>query len=98
MAKISIGRFGSAEAKAKYEALIAEWLANGRQLPESRRTINEIILAYLKHAEGYYRESPKERDRIAMAVRPLKRLFGRTPADEFGPLRLKAVRDQMLTI
>jgi integrase len=91
-----LGAFGSPAAKAAYETLIAEWLANGRQLPRSPRTINEIILAYLKHAEEYYRQSPKERDRIRMAVGPLKQLFGRTPAEEFGPLRLKAVRDKFL--
>lgn len=30
------------------------------------------------------------------AVRPLKKLYGHTPAAEFGPLAMKAVRDAMV--
>ncbi len=40
-----LGAFGSPAAKAAYENLIAEWLANGRQLPKAPRTINEIVVA-----------------------------------------------------
>jgi hypothetical protein len=51
-----LGRYGSAEANAAYERLIAEWLANGRTLPGSAPsgpTVNEVILSYLRHAEGF---------------------------------------------
>src|SRR5690349_8695415 len=52
-----LGKFGSTEAKARYEELIARWLAHGRTLPapQADLTVNDIILAYDKHAEGYYR-------------------------------------------
>ena len=34
-----LGRYDSAESRAEYDRLIAEWLANGRQLPASDFTI-----------------------------------------------------------
>jgi integrase len=91
-----LGIYGSAEAKTKYDELITQWLANGRRLPEARCTVNEVILAYLRHCKGYYSNSPKEVDKVVFALRPLKATFGRLPADEFGPLKLKATRDRML--
>src|SRR4051794_22389559 len=52
-----LGKHGTPEAKAEYDRLIAEWLANGRRLPDrsgpggSDLTINELVLAFLKHAD-----------------------------------------------
>jgi integrase len=62
--------------------------------------VSEIILSFWKHAERYYRApdgSPSlELENFRAALRPLKRLYGRTPAREFGPLALQAVRDEMI--
>src|SRR5262249_46560093 len=47
------------EAREAYDHLIAEWLANGRRLPspepDAALTVNELILAFWKHAEHHYR-------------------------------------------
>jgi integrase len=63
-------------------------------------TINELILAFWKHAEVYYRRPDgthtNELDEFRLSFRPLKALYGSTPAKEFGPLRLKAVRENMI--
>jgi integrase len=103
------GKFGTAECQAKYHQVIAEWLAHGRCLPgpetdnasaePSGLTINEVLLAYLQHADGYYLKNGKptaEPRNIRLALRPLRQLYGHTPAREFGPLGLKAVRQAML--
>ena len=58
-------------------------------------TINELILAYLPHAERYYRNS-RELEDVKISLRPLKALYGLKLAKSFGPLMLKAVRDQMI--
>ena len=53
------------------------------------------MLAYWKHVEGYYRkdgEPSSEVHNIKLAIRPLLKLYGHTPARDFGPLALKAVR------
>ena len=47
--------------------------------------------------KGYYvknGEPTSEQSNIRSALRPVRKLYGPTPADEFSPLALKAVRDQ----
>ena len=100
---IYLGKWNSAASKREYERLIGEWLTNGRRLPSMMPpiTINELILAYWKFAEGYYRKDGKvtgELHAVKSAMRLLRRLYGHTPAREFGPLALKAVREQMIEI
>src|SRR6516164_5374089 len=75
-----LGRYGTAASKAEYDRLIAEWLACGRQLPNAGHglTVNEVILAYVRYAAGYYSAEGETSEvaRIKDAVRPLKELFG----------------------
>jgi integrase len=87
-----------AAARAEYERLIAEWLHCGRQplKPETGLTVNELILGYVRFASDYYRGSEKELEKIKLALRPLKQLYGGTEAVEFGPKKLKAVRELMI--
>src|SRR5262245_13753715 len=58
-----------------------------------------MILAVWKEAELHYRHpdgTPTgELDNLRDALRPLRRLYGTTPAADFGPLALRAVRDAM---
>jgi integrase len=105
-----LGRYDSAESREKYDRLVAEWLASGRSTPTPARppregtaadpTVGEILLAYLAHAEGYYRPGDgcraHELDNLRDALRPVRALYGRTPALQFGPLALRAVREAMI--
>ncbi|MFO0892583.1 MAG: site-specific integrase [Isosphaeraceae bacterium] len=98
-----LGRFNSPESRAEFDRLLAEWLSNGRRLPApaagSDLTVNEMAEAYLAHADAYYRKDGKptvEPGNIRLAIRPLRKLYGNTPAREFGPLALKAVRAAMV--
>ena len=101
-----LGKHGTPASRAEYDRLVAEWLAAGRQLPRASPgaapadlAVAELILAYLRHAETYYRKDgapTKEVANIKLALRPLRKLYGATPAREFGPLALKAVRDEMV--
>jgi hypothetical protein len=101
---VLLGRFGTAESRKEYTRLLAEWEANGRCLPSSVATwditVNELILAYWKHARVYYGwvENPKRGDRASVrdALRVLRRSYGHTIAREFGPLALKACRARMI--
>jgi integrase len=93
-----LGRFRNAASNAAYERLIAEWLANGRRLPEPERVIrvNDLILAYWQRCKIHYRkpngDASSELDLVRLAMRPLKSLYGRTQASAFGPKSLKIVR------
>ena len=92
-----LGPFGSPESQAEYDRLVGEWLASGRELASSRPgrndlTVNELILAYLRHADTYYIKNGKktrETVNIRLAIRPLRRLYGQTLASDFGPRALK---------
>jgi integrase len=97
-----LGRFGSAAAKSGYERLIAEWLANGRQLPNATAnfSVNNLILAYWRRCEQHYRmpdgQPSSELGLVRLAMRPLKLLYGKSAAVEFGPMALKAVRSHLV--
>src|SRR5262245_5902418 len=101
---IYLGRYGSVASRAEYDRIIAEWLANGRQLPGSANsgkvlTISELILAYWKHVEVYYAKDGKptsEVHAIRSALRLVRKRYGATLASEFTPLAMKAVRDAMI--
>jgi integrase len=100
---IYLGRHRSVESLAEYDRLLAEWLASGRRLPVSvggsDGTVNELMLAYIRHAEGYYRKDGKptsEVRNIGLAIRPVRQLYGHTMASRFGPLALKAVRETLI--
>ena len=85
-----------------YHQVIAEWLAAGKQVdqPLNDITINEIIARFWKHAEGYYvrpdGSQTYEINNFRQALRPLQFLYGTTPAVEFGPRSLVAVRHNMV--
>ena len=100
-----LGRFGSPGSRAEYDRLIIEWITNGRRLPTpvsgagSDLTVNELLLAYLAFADGYYvkrGEPTTEPACIRQTIRPLRQLYGDTIARDFGPLQLKAVRQAMI--
>jgi integrase len=102
---IYLGRFGTPGSRAEYDRIIAEWLSNGRRLPaqttgaRSDLSVNEMLLAYLEFADGYYVKNGKptsEPASIRESIRPLRRLYGDTAAQDFGPLQLKAVRQSMI--
>jgi hypothetical protein len=95
----------SAAAQEAYDRLIAEWLANGRRLPDPEGakpslTVNDLILAFWHWAETYYRRDDgtptNELGEYKSSLRPLRQLYGQTPAAEFSPLKLKAVRQRMI--
>jgi integrase len=100
-----LGKWRSAESKAEYSRLLAEWNANGRQLSirgamASELTASELILAYYRWAEGYYRDPDgkptSEAANIKAALRPVRKLYGHTLAADFDSLALEAVRGDMI--
>jgi len=99
-----LGNHGSTASHEEYERRIAEWLANGRRLSEAAPnrpalTVGEVILRYWEHAQGYYQkdgEPTTELGHVKCALRLVRRLYSRNRADSFGPLALKACRDELL--
>ena len=100
-----LGKHNSPESLEKYSRLVAE-LASGAVINHGRIatledgvTVAEIAAAFLKHARKYYVKNGKETDEvdcIKSALRPLLELYPHTPANDFGPIALKAVRQKMV--
>jgi len=95
---IYLGAYRTAPSKAEYNRLIAEWLSAGRRLPSDPQaiTIAEVIAAFRRHAAAYYGPNSKAAVNIDESLRPVVKLYAQTPAMDFGPLKLKAVREAMI--
>ncbi len=105
-----LGKFGSEQSHQKYRRLIAEHLtspatAPAPNLPVHRNgsidpTVDHLLIAYWdRHVVSYYVKDGRptsEQDNIRQALRFLHRLFGDTPAADFGPQALKTVRQAMI--
>jgi integrase len=97
-----LGRYGTPEAVAAYDRAIAEWLAGGRVAPPADNqalTVEDVLARFWVFAEGYYQkggEPTRELDNFRYAFRPLRRLYGESPANDFGPLKLKALRGTLI--
>jgi integrase len=106
--EILLGPWESAESKAEYARVLAELAANQGHLPPSGAgasappdlSVNEVMLAFLRHAEQHYRHEDGtptgEADNYREALRPLRALYGQVAARDFGPLALRAVREAMV--
>jgi integrase len=97
-----LGPHGTRASKLEYDRVVTEWLSSGRSssfgAPENALTVVELLADYLKHAAVYYGKHPRgQHGQILRAIRPLKELYGRSPAVEFDVLQFKAVRQHVAT-
>ena len=94
--RIGLGQDGP-EAKQKYEATIAEWLVNGKHLSTNNYdvTIKSMCDRYLLFAKEYYTES-NEYESFERVSKILMSLYGTDNANNFGPKKLQAVRQNMI--
>jgi integrase len=98
---IYLGKYRSEASREAYRRKIAEWIQHDGNPPAPRHTaaITEVAVAYTECAIGYYRKNGKATDEVRMiktAAKIIRELHGRTPVAEFGPLALKAVREQKI--
>jgi integrase len=98
-----LGKYDSPESHRKYDQIIAEWRQNPL-MPQRRQwengiTIVEILVDYLHFADAYYRKDGNPTGEIGCiksSLRYLKNIYGQLPAQQFTPVFLKAVRQQMV--
>jgi integrase len=100
---IYLGKYGSRASRDAYDRTIGEWLARGRCLPTtSGLTVSELLNAFRQHAEAYYvgRDGKPSREygNFRDVMKPLRRLYGATPADQFGPLALQSLMGEFVTL
>lgn len=91
---IYLGKHGSDESKAKYEELKAEWLLNrnaAKFAAGGARTMAQVALAYLDHAEEYYAEG-SEFSQMRLAVQPISELYPMLRARDLTAQHFKTMR------
>lgn len=97
-----VGKFGTPESLQQYHRVIAEWMASGctRKDDAENLTVLELVDRYRLHVEEYYVKpdgtSAVEQQHFRQVLRMMNDLYGMTAAAEFGPLALKAIRQNML--
>ncbi len=101
-----LGVHGSEESIERYQRFVGELVAapSTTKAKHASPSINEIsvaevLLAYGTHAEAYYQKNGTATGQLAIvkaALRPVRILYGRAPASDFGPTALKAVRQWMI--
>jgi integrase len=104
---VYLGKFDSVESRQKYARVLAEMQLpaaglipdSSPVLPTSLMLVSEVLVAYLRFAKTYYGVSgnvDKEYRAMVDAIRPLNDLYGSTLAKDFGPLKLKAIRQHLI--
>src|SRR4051794_10785036 len=93
-----LGPHGTKASKLEYDRLVMEWLASGRSpsfgIALEALSITELVVDYAQYAKAYYGNGPNsELHRITRVLRPVRRLYGKTPAADFGVVQFKAVRE-----
>lgn len=102
--RIYLGVYGTEESKEAYRRHVAEWLSRGAASepppPKAELTVVELIDQYWQqHVINHYVKDGRasdHQDALRAALRPVKEAYGSTPAADFGPLALKAVRQTMI--
>lgn len=104
-----LGEFDSPASRECYHRLIAEWEAAGRRLPESipgaragyedraltvGPSVARVLLTYWRWARKNH--GKKRASNIKVTLRVVIRYFGTTPAADFGPKKLRVVREEMI--
>lgn len=107
-----LGEYGSPASRERYHRLIAAWEAGGRRHPDpadagiergtsaqaeaadGRPTVAMVIAAYWRWAQRYYQ--PNESGTLRVSLRMLRQYHGSEAAEDFGPKKLRALREAMI--
>src|SRR5262245_15309727 len=102
---VTLGKYDSPESRAEFARILAELATcpTPAQVAGSSPadiTVNELLIGFWRFAQRHYRRpdgSPtNELPQFRQTFRLVRELYGHTPAKEFGPLALKALRQKMI--
>ncbi len=94
-----LGVYDSPSSREAYDAIVTKWLRR-EQYSSVLLTVDELALLYLDFATGYYVKNGRptsEVHEIRASIRPLVARCGRLRVGDFSPLKLKAVREDMVS-
>lgn len=102
--QVYLGKHDTSESRAEYRRVIAEWLGSGGAVVPGPaapdRTVLEVLGSYWVHAKAYYSATDgsmsSQADRVKRSLDVAMALYGPTSASAFGPLALRACREEMV--
>ena len=93
---VYLGPHGTKLSRDNYDRVVAEWLNRGRSLSQHQAKAATSIAVLLNGFRKSDVIPDSHRDAYAAVIKIMARLYGLTPADEFGAVALKVVRDEMV--
>ena len=101
---VYLGAYNTAASRAASARLVAETAVGPAPAvapaASARLTVDEVLLTFWGHVARHYRTGDgtptTEVQEIRQSLIPLRRLYGHTPAADFGPRGLAAVRQDMI--
>lgn len=99
--RIYLGKHGTDKSRREYSRLLNEYLAGDNSLPPQPGTctVTELICAFWGHVTTRYVKrgvATSEQNSFRFALRPVRRMYGEIKANDFGPLKLLAVRKALV--
>jgi len=98
--QIYLGPWNSPESRERYDELIIQWRRDHDVTGQFSLTLGQLCLLFTKHADDYYRRpdgTPTgEANNIRGALKHVCMMYRAVPVCEFGPMKLKAVRQRMI--
>jgi len=94
-----LGEYGSPESRQRYDEIIAEWFAKLGDVGAYSLTLDDLALLFFEHAKQHYRKNgvvTSEVSCVKTALRYVVQMFGPKLVRDFGPRRLKVVRQAMI--
>ena len=93
-----LGKYDSAASRRKYDKVIAEFIANGRQAlyNPDEILIETLIVRFLDYAEKERNYCSQTKTRYTITLRLLNDLYGKQPISQFTPTMLKTLRRQLI--
>ena len=95
-----LGKHNSPESKKLYKRLLAEYLAADGVVRPSQNdnfTVSELMAAFLKFSKRHFGGGDNTQfAHYGRLAKLMKRMYGATPAKEFGSLQFKAVRHELV--
>ena len=104
-----LGKHGSPASREKYDQMINRLVARRKDEEQKREisqqnapyswTVDQLAIAYREYAINYYKKNGQttaEFDCIKVAMRYLTREYGTTLAAEFGPRKLRELRETLI--
>ena len=94
------GAYDSEESRDAYDKVVAEYLAKKNAPSTANVTFRFLAVEYMNFCDVFYVDEDgkptEEIKQIRRAIKPLLKLFGRQKVNDFGPKKLKQVREEMI--